>query len=76
MKIERTAEEIIIRISSSMNIDDIQQLIDYLTYKQIVSKSQATQKDVDLLVASVKRGRWSQRRSFIGIPRLLYLDWR
>ncbi len=63
MKIERTAEEIIIRISSSMNIDDIQQLIDYLTYKQIVSKSQATQKDVDLLVASVKQGRWSQRRN-------------
>ena len=63
MKIERTPEEIIIRISSSTNIDDIQQLIDYLTYKQIVSKSQATQKDVDLLVASVKRGRWSQRRN-------------
>ena len=63
MKIERTPEEIIIRIPSSMNIDDIQQLIDYLTYKQIVSKSQATQKDVDLLVASVKRGRWSQRRN-------------
>ena len=63
MKIERTAEEIIIRISSSMNIDDIQQLIDYLTYKQIVSKSQATQKDVDLLVATVKQGRWSQRRN-------------
>ena len=63
MKIERTAEEIIIRIPSSMNIDDIQQLIDYLTYKQIVSKSQATQKDVDLLVASVKRGRWFQRRN-------------
>ena len=63
MKIERTAEEIIIRIPSSMNIDDIQQLIDYLTYKQIVSKSQATQKDVDLLVATVKQGRWSQRRN-------------
>ena len=63
MKIERTPEEIIIRIPSSMNIDDIQQLIDYLTYKQIVSKSQATQKDVDLLVASVKQGRWSQRRN-------------
>ena len=63
MKIERTAEEIIIRISSSMNVDDIQQLIDYLTYKQIVSKSQATQKDVDLLVATVKQGRWSHRRN-------------
>ena len=63
MKIERTPEEIIIRISSSTNIDDIQQLIDYLTYKQIVSKSQATQKDVDLLVAKVKEGRWSQRRN-------------
>ena len=63
MTIERTAEEIIIRISSSINVDDIQQLIDYLTYKQIVSKSQATQKDVDLLVATVKKGRWAQRRN-------------
>ena len=44
-------------------VDDIQQLINYLTYKQIVSKSQATQKDVDLLVATVKQGRWSQRRN-------------
>jgi hypothetical protein len=63
MTIERTAEEIIIRISSSMNVDDIQQLIDYLTYKQIACKSQATQKDADLLVASVKQGRWAQRRN-------------
>jgi hypothetical protein len=63
MVIERTAEEIIIRISSSMNVDDIQQLIDYLTYKQIASKSQATQKGVDLLVANVKQGRWAQRRN-------------
>ena len=63
MTIERTAEEIIIRISSSMNIDDIQQLIDYLTYKQIVGKSQATQKGVDVLVATVKQGRWAQRRN-------------
>ncbi len=62
MTIERTAEEIIIRISSSMNVDDIQQLIDYLNYKQIVRKSQATQKEVDVLVATVKQGRWAQRR--------------
>jgi hypothetical protein len=63
MTIERTAEEIIIRISSSINVDDIQQLIDYLTYKQIVSKSPATQKEADALVANVKKGRWAQRRN-------------
>lgn len=63
MTIERTAEEIIIRISSSMNVDDIQQLIDYLTYKQITQKSQASQKEVDLLVATIKHGRWAQRRN-------------
>ena len=63
MTIERTAEEIIIRISSSMNVDDIQQLIDYLTYKQITQKSQASQKEVDLLVATIKLGRWAQRRN-------------
>ena len=63
MTIERTVDEIIIRIPSSINVDDIQQLIDYLTYKKIISKSQATQKDVDTLVAIVKKGRWSQRRS-------------
>ena len=63
MTIERTIDEIIIRIPSSINVDDIQQLIDYLTYKKIITKSQATQKDVDSLVAAVKKGRWSQRRA-------------
>ncbi len=63
MTIERTVDEIIIRISSSMNVDDIQQLIDYLTFKQIAGKSQATQKGVDSLVSSVKKGRWAERRN-------------
>ncbi len=44
MTIERTAEEIIIRISSSMNVDDTQQLIDYLTYKQITQKAKLLKK--------------------------------
>lgn len=63
MTIERTLDEIIIRIPSSVNVDEIQQLIDYLTYKQVLSKSEASQKEVDSVVAKVKKGRWAERRN-------------
>lgn len=57
MTIERTDKEILIRLSPYLNIDDIQTLLDYLTYKEATMKSQASQEDVDVLVDEVKRVR-------------------
>ena len=63
MTIERVANEIIIKIPSSVDIDGVQQLIDYLQYKEITSRSKATQADVDKLTQEIKKGSWAKRRS-------------
>ena len=57
MAIERTDKEILISLSPHLNIDDIQTLLDYLTYKEATMRSQTTQEDVDMLVEEVKIAR-------------------
>jgi thioredoxin-related protein len=66
MVIERTKKEIIIRLPSYVDTEGLQNLINYLTYKEATDKSQAKQDDVDKLVRDIKRGWWSKnRRRFI-----------
>lgn len=67
MKIERTKNEIIIRVSSSVNLDDLQDLTDLIEYKEISKKSKASQKEVDHLVGDIKRGRWEKTKSKLGL---------
>lgn len=62
MVIERTDSEIIVKIPAMTDVEDIQQLMDYLSYKSIVSRSQATQPIIDELAETVKKGRWLKRR--------------
>lgn len=49
MIIERTDKEILIRIPSSVSIEGVQRLIDYIKYQEATSASQASQKDADSL---------------------------
>jgi hypothetical protein len=63
MVIERTSKEVIIRLSSSVNTDGLQRLVDYLTYKEATAKSKAKQADVDALAEEVKQGWWTKNRS-------------
>lgn len=63
MIIERTDKEIIIRIPSYVTTDGLQNLVDYLTYKEATSKSKASQNDVDLLSKEVKKGWWKENKS-------------
>ena len=62
MVIERTSEEIIIRLPAYVNTDDLQRLVDYLAYKEATAQSVATQDEVDSLAADVKRGWWAKNR--------------
>ena len=62
MVIERTDSEIIVKIPAMTDVDDIQQLMDYLSYKSIVSRSQTAQPVIDELVETIKKGRWLKRR--------------
>ncbi len=62
MVIERTDSEIIVKIPAITDVEDIQQLMDYLRYRSINSRSLATQPVIDMLVETVKKGRWAKRR--------------
>jgi hypothetical protein len=63
MVIERTKKEIIIRLPSFVDTTGLQNLVDYLTYKEATSKSTANQNDIDSLVKDVKKGWWEENKS-------------
>ncbi|UXE68843.1 MAG: hypothetical protein KA713_09820 [Chryseotalea sp. WA131a] len=66
MVIERTKKEVIIRLPSYIDTEGLQNLINYLNYKEATDKSQAKQDDVDKLAKEIKKGWWSKnRRRFI-----------
>ena len=62
MLIERTRDEVIIRLPSYVDTEGLQRLVDYLSYKEATSKSKAKQSDVDKLAKEVKKGWWTKNR--------------
>jgi hypothetical protein len=66
MTIERTKREVIIRLPSYIDTEGLQNLINYLMYKEATDKSQAKQEDIDKLAKDIKKGWWNKnRRRFI-----------
>lgn len=62
MIIERTPNEVIVRLSPSINIEELQRVLNYLEYKEATVDSEATQEEVDALVAEVKKVRRASSR--------------
>ena len=62
MTIERTASEFIIKFPSSVGIDEVQEFLDFLKYRELASKFKATQSDVESLVSDVKSA-WREKRT-------------
>jgi hypothetical protein len=62
MIIERNSKEVIIRLPASVNTDDLQDFIDYARYKELTSKSKATQKEIDDLADQVNKDWWTENR--------------
>ncbi|RZM17719.1 MAG: hypothetical protein EOO88_42625 [Pedobacter sp.] len=63
MFIERTNDEVIIRLPATVDSEGLERLVDFLTYKEAVSKSKATQLQVDKLAKQVQKGWWKKNRS-------------
>ncbi len=55
MIVERKNDEIVVRLSSQTNLSDLQDMINYLEYKELVSKSKAKQSEIDKLVNEINR---------------------
>ena len=67
MTIERTKNEIIFRLPNNINLDDLQDFVDYFQYRTIAKKSKASQTEVDNLVKEIKKGRWDKTRKQLGL---------
>ena len=62
MIIERTPNEIVIRVSSEIDTFGLQRLVDYLRYLELTSKSKATQKDADQLAEELNLNWWMKHK--------------
>lgn len=60
MNIQRTDNELIIRLPTTVNIDGIQRLLDLLTYQEIAAKSHVSQKQVDELASEINKSWWER----------------
>jgi hypothetical protein len=63
MVIERTKDEVIIRLPAYVDTEGLQRLVNFLSYKEATAKSEATQADVDELAKEVKSGWWAKNGS-------------
>lgn len=63
MVIERTKDEVIIRLPANVNTEGLQRFINLLAYKEATTNSKATQADADKLAKEVKKGRWAKNGS-------------
>ena len=60
MIFERTQDEILVRLPSDINLSELQDMLDYLRYKELTSNSEAKQKDVDQLAREVNAAIWEK----------------
>lgn len=62
MLIERTNDEIIIRLPASMDADDLQAFLDFARYKELTRGYKVPQKAVDALAAEVNSKWYAKNR--------------
>jgi hypothetical protein len=65
MTIEKTENEILIRLPDTFDVDDIQRMLDYLRYKDLTKDSQATQEEVDELSSEVNSEWWGKNKDLL-----------
>jgi hypothetical protein len=63
MTIEKTKNEIIIKLPAGIDTTGLQSFVDYLCYKEATSKSVAKQSDIDTLSRDVKKSWWNTNKS-------------
>ena len=63
MEIERTDKEIIIRLPGNIETQDLQDFLDYLTYKEVTTGVEVAQEKIDDLASEINRNWWKANRS-------------
>ena len=63
MEIQRTNNEIVIKVNSSVDVVGLQRLIDFISYSEITSKKAVSQIDVDQLASEINKGWWQKNKN-------------
>lgn len=67
MVLERTKDEIVIRIPASVDLTELQNMLDYLRYKEIAEESVAKQTDAEELSRMVNEAMWRKVKTTRGL---------
>tara|TARA_R110002072_G_scaffold71486_4_gene171354 strand:+ start:2003 stop:2206 length:204 start_codon:yes stop_codon:yes gene_type:complete len=62
MQVSRQGNRIIIDVAPDTDLVGIQRLLDYIRYREIASKSQATQENADELAQESKASWWKENK--------------
>jgi predicted glycosyltransferase len=63
LTIETTANETVIRLPNGVHFEYLQQLLDYLSAKETLSRSQATESEVDDLSEQAQADWWKANKN-------------
>ena len=62
MLVERTKNEIIIRLPASVATEDLQEFLNYARYKELTSEFKVAQKDIDNLANEINSKWWNKNK--------------
>jgi hypothetical protein len=65
MFIERTSKEVIVHLPSTIDLEDLQDFLDYARYKEITSKFSVSQKKVDKLAKDINKNWRNKNRTVV-----------
>jgi hypothetical protein len=63
MLVQRTTKEVIIRLSASVDTEDLQDILNYVRYKELTSSFKIEQKEVDKLAEQINSKWWTKNRN-------------
>lgn len=67
MILERTKNEILVRLPANVDLTELQNMLDYLEYLESTTGTKAKQKDVDELSKIVNKNIWRKIKSKRGV---------
>ena len=63
MRIERSDKEIIIRVSAETDLSGLERILEFIRFREIVSKSKASSEEVANLAKESKESWWEKNKS-------------
>ena len=67
MILERTKDEILIRLPANIDVSELQTMLDYLQYLELTANSSATETDVESLAESANKSMWQKVKETRGL---------